>query len=210
MKKLLLLLAVTAFFSCKNENQVQETAVTPESVVSADTVTIENTGNELAFNRAKTVLKWSAYKTPEKVAVHGSFDSIRVNNTNTSLIPEEILEGADFTITTSSMTTGDISRDGKIIGLFFHNLSNPYITGKFGKFENQVVPITLNMNDVEVTKDFSYTFENRKIIITGVIDMVSDFKADTAFGYLHEACAALHMDKTWTDVSIEVISDFGN
>lgn len=210
MKKLLLLLAVTTMFSCKNENKTVETDVQSDSVQVENTTEEINEADELSFNPSKTALKWTAYKTPEKVAVHGSFDSITVNNTHRSVIAEEVLAGAEFSIATSSMTTGDISRDGKIIGLFFNNLTNNKITGKFGKFEDQVVPVTLKMNDVEVTKNFSYTFENKKIIITGVIDVISDFKADKAFGFLDEACAALHMNKTWTDVSIEVIADLGN
>ena len=163
--------------------------------------------NMLAYNPEKTDLKWSAYKTPEKVAVHGSFDSIVVKNTKESAISEEVLEGATFDIATSSMTTGDESRDAKIISLFFNNLDGKNIIGSFGKFENGVVPITMTMNHVEVIKNFQYTFENKKIIITGVIDVIDDFKANKGFEFLSEACAALHLNKSWTDVSIEIISD---
>lgn len=205
MKKLLLLLTVSALFSCKNENK------TVEIQNSTDTAGIEQTettdSDQLGFAADKTALKWTAFKTPEKVAVHGSFDSIVVNNTKESVIPEEILENADFTIYTSSMTTGDVSRDAKIIGLFFNNLEGQTITGSFGKFSDNTVPVTLKMNNVEAVKDFSYTFENKKIIITGVIDVIEDFKAQKGFDLLEEACAALHMNKSWTDVSIEVISD---
>lgn len=205
MKKLLLLLTVSALISCKNENK------TVEIQNSTDTAGIEQTettdSDQLGFAADKTALKWTAYKTPEKVAVHGSFDSIVVNNTKESVIPEEILENADFTIYTSSMTTGDVSRDAKIIGLFFNNLEGQTITGSFGKFSDNTVPVTLKMNNVEAVKDFSYTFENKKIIITGVIDVIEDFKAQKGFDLLEEACAALHMNKSWTDVSIEVISD---
>ncbi|MDO5654531.1 MAG: YceI family protein [Flavobacteriaceae bacterium] len=207
MKKLILLLCIASVMSCKNENKVTETQVVNESEITEEN---QSSSNELKFDASKTVLKWSAYKTPEKVAVHGSFDSIAVNNTQESPIAEEVLSGADFRIETSSMTTGDTSRDAKIIGLYFNNLSSPTITGKFGKFENQSVPVTINMNNVEINKNFSYTFENKKIIITGVVDMLEDFKSESAFNFLHEACAELHMNKTWTDVSIEIISDLGN
>lgn len=205
MKRLILLCSILALVSCKKEQKI-EADITTTDTVQIDSNSENNVAN-MVYNPAKTALKWSAYKTPEKVAVHGSFDSIVVKNTTESVIPEEVLHDATFEIATSSMTTGDISRDAKIIGLFFNNLNGETITGKFGEFKDQVVPVTLKMNDVEVTKDFSYTFENTKIIITGVIDVLEDFKATKGFDLLHEACAALHMNKTWSDVSIEVISD---
>lgn len=208
MKKLLLLLSVCAFISCTSENKNVEIQST--EIDSANTeVVMEDLAEDiyLAYNPEKTDLKWTAYKTPEKVGVQGSFDSIVVNNTNESEIPEEVLEGATFNITTSSMTTGDASRDAKILSLFFNNLEDKNIIGSFGKFENGVVPIKITMNNIEATKNFQYTFENRKVVITGVIDVIKDFKANRGFSLLEEACAALHLNKSWTDVSIEIISD---
>ncbi|MDG4950598.1 YceI family protein [Weeksellaceae bacterium KMM 9724] len=210
MKKLLLLLSVCAFMSCKNENQNVSTDTTTENNAQVESSFTEGDfdGEEmLAFNPEKTDLKWTAYKTPEKVAVHGSFDNIEVKDTKESNIPEEILEGASFDITTSSMTTGDVSRDAKILSLFFNNMDGANIIGSFGQFNNGVVPVKIVMNGVKVEKNFQYTFENKKIIITGVIDVIEDFKANRGFDLLHEACAELHLNKTWTDVSIEIISD---
>ncbi|MDG4946595.1 YceI family protein [Weeksellaceae bacterium KMM 9713] len=210
MKKLLLLLSVCAFMSCKNENQNVNTDTTTENNAQVESSFTEGDfdGEEmLAFNPEKTDLKWTAYKTPEKVAVHGSFDNIDVKDTKESNIPEEILEGASFDITTSSMTTGDVSRDAKILSLFFNNMDGANIIGSFGEFNNGVVPVKIVMNGVKVEKNFQYTFENKKIIITGVIDVIEDFKANRGFDLLHEACAELHLNKTWTDVSIEIISD---
>ena len=207
MKNILLLLSFLAIFSCKKETPVQNNAENNDTV---STVVNEIEGledNTLKFDASKTALKWTAYKQPEKIAVHGSFDSIVVQNTKESVIPEEILEGATFFITTSSMTTGDVSRDAKILSLFFNNLDSPNISGEFGKFEDQNVPVKIKMNNVEVTKNFKYTFENNKIVITGIVDVLSDFKAQKGFDFLHEACAELHLNKTWTDISIEIISD---
>lgn len=215
MKKLLLLFSVCAFVSCKNENKEvapEAETNTEETVQNAPESSIMDEGDfdgeeTLAFNPEQTDLKWTAYKTPEKVGVQGSFDKIEVKGTKESVIPEEVLEGASFDITTSSMTTGDESRDAKILSLFFNNLEGQNIIGSFGKFENGNVEVKITMNNVKAVKNFQYTFENKKIIITGVIDMIEDFKANKGFDLLHEACAELHLDKTWTDVSIEIISD---
>lgn len=211
MKKLLLLLSVCAFISCKNENQnVNADTSATEKNAQVDTEFNEGDfdGEELlAFNPEKTDLKWTAYKTPEKVAVHGSFDNIEVRDTKESQTPEDVLTGASFDITTSSMTTGDVSRDAKILSLFFNNMNGANIIGTFGEFNDGIVPIKIVMNGIETEKNFQYTFENKKIIITGVIDVIEDFKANRGFDLLHEACAELHLNKTWTDVSIEIISD---
>lgn len=204
MKKLLLLLALISFIHCKNDKKTVET----EGETTEDVSITEDQDNILKYNPEATALKWTAYKTPEKVAVHGSFDSIILRNSKESVIPEEILEGADFTIYTPSMATGDESRDAKVIGLYFNNLASKEITGSFGKFEDNIVPVTIKMNDQEVVKNFQYTFENKKIIITGVVDMIEDFKSNSAFDLIHEACYQLHQGKTWTDVSIEIITHF--
>lgn len=207
MKKLFLMLCVFVFMACENETK----NIIPESetkdAVETRSTEGEVSDNLLAFHSDRTVLRWTAYKNPEKIAVQGTFDSIVVRNTNESLIPEDVLEGATFNITTSSMTTGDLSRDSKILSLFFNNLDSRNIIGIFGKFEDGNVPVKITLNNIEVEKTFQYTFENKKIIITGVVDIIEDFRAQKGFDILHEACAALHLDKTWTDVSIEVISD---
>src|SRR5690554_3769504 len=167
MKNLILLMFVFAFMACKNENKniipEVEASETTETKSEVDTAT----DNLLAFDASRTVLRWTAYKNPEKIAVQGTFDSIVVRNTNESMIPEEVLEGATFNITTSSMTTGDPSRDAKILSLFFNNLDSRNIIGIFGKFEDGNVPVKITLNNIEAEKTFQYTFENKKIIITG-------------------------------------------
>lgn len=208
MKKIVLLLCVFTFIGCQNENKnAASESQTSDTNQTESTEVSTPSNNMLAYNPAKTILKWTAYKNPEKIGVQGTFDSIVVRNTNESVIPEDVLEGANFNITTSSMTTGDQSRDAKILSLFFNNLESRNIIGQFGEFNNGIVPVKITMNNIEATKEFQYTFENTKIIITGVIDIIDDFKAVKGFDILHDACAALHLNKTWTDVSIEIISD---
>lgn len=202
MKKLLLVLSVIAFTSCNNDKKVADTSAN-------DSENTEQTAEEatLKYKPSTTKLTWTAYKTPEKVGVEGTFENVEVTNTKESEIPEEVLEGATFNIKTSSASTGDESRDAKIVGLFFNNVVGQEITGTIGKFNDSKVPITIKMNDKEVTKDFNYTLENTKLVLTGKIDMLSDFETQKGFDLLHDACKQLHLEKTWTDVSIEVITE---
>ncbi|MDO5509901.1 MAG: YceI family protein [Weeksellaceae bacterium] len=208
MKKFLILcLCSASFLSCKNETRTAVTpATTQDTVTTAVTDTVAEYG-AYRFNTSATQIKWTAYKTEDKVGVPGRFTDFTLSGSKESTVKEEVLEGATFRINTQSMTTDDESRDAKIIGLFFNNLSTPTITGSFGKFENGVVPITLRMNDVEATKNFQYTFENRKVIITGMVDVLEDFSANSAYEILHAACRDLHQNKTWTEVTVEVITN---
>lgn len=200
MRKIIVFFGILALMACKSENKTEEAAtVEPTETTQEELV-------EYAFNPEKTLIKWTAFKTPEKIAVQCQFNEFEVNNTKTSIIPEDVLDGATFTIKTSSMSSGDSSRDAKIIGLFFNNLTTPDITGKFGDLNNKIAPVTLNMNGTEVIKEFSYTFENKTMIITGNIDIIKDFGANQAFEILSDACSQLHDGKTWSDVSIEVLT----
>lgn len=215
MKRIFLLFTVVALISCNKESKKAE-EFPEDSVIERKedgSVVVDNDDQNLLgdedyynYNHETTILKWTAYKTPNKIAVTGTFNDISVDNFNKSEIAEDVLDGATFSINTKSLDTDDPSRDAKIVGLYFMNLTNTEITGKFGDLKNGKVPITINMNGKEVQKEFSYTFENRKIIITGKIDMISDFVSNSAFDILHDACSQLHEDKTWTDVSIEIIT----
>ncbi len=203
------LLVVLSFFACtKKENA--KPAVEATRAAQAETQVDESAPEtkKFTFHPDKTKLRWTAFKTPEKVGVNGSFDSIAVTDFKSSDVLSDVLEGAKFLIKTSSMKTGDDSRDAKIKALFFGNMSSPDITGSFGKFENEHVPVTIKMNGNEVTKDFLYTYENNKVVITGSIDIIKDFAAQQSFDLLHDACNQLHQGKTWTDVSIEITSEF--
>lgn len=215
MKRILLLFTVVALISCNKENkkakESQESSVIEKKdngsvKVDNDDQNLMNDKDYFNYNHETTILKWTAYKTPKKIAVTGTFNDISVQNVNKSEIAEDVLDGATFSINTKSLDTDDPSRDAKIVGLYFMNLANSEIVGSFGDFNNGNVLVTLKMNGIEVQKEFSYTFENRKIIIVGKIDMISDFATNSAFNILHDACSQLHEDKTWTDVSIEIIT----
>lgn len=200
MKKVILFASVFALVACQNKKEVVEEVVveTPEAV--AEAVTYQ-------YNPETTKLTWTAYKTPEKVGVSGTFTEIEVSNTKESAVKEEVLEGASFKINGLSVSSGDESRDAKLADFFFQNLAAPEITGSIGKFGDKIVPITIVLNDVEIVKDFGFSFENNKLTLTGTIDILDDFKAKKSFDLLHDACKDLHLNKTWSDVSIEIITE---
>lgn len=192
MKKSILALALiaTVFASCKKEETKPVTEEVLEEVI-------------LEKVEYSNKLEWAAYKTPEKIGVNGTFNTIEVSGVKDSGIVDQDYTGATFKINTSSVNTKDAGRDDKLKAGFFGLLAGN-IHGKFVSFENGKAVVELTMNDVTVTKDFNYTVENNVLKMNGSIDIIEDFKGTKAFNSIHELCKELHMDKTWTDVTLNV------
>lgn len=153
----------------------------------------------------KKELIWTAYKTPNKIAVDGSFKSISLTNTKDDKSLEEALEGAKFYCDGTTVTSGDSSRDGTLTLFFFKRLASPDIYGSFGKFENNKVMITITLDKKTITKEFTYIFKKNTITIQGSVDLLKDFDSQRAFTSLHHACFDLHEGKTWTEVNLTAI-----
>lgn len=150
--------------------------------------------------------QFTAFKTPEKVGVNGTFEDISLDNVSNSDKLEEALTGATFTVNTESLNTNDATnvRDPKLKEFFFHNLAGGNITGKFNSFSNGKANVTITLNGVTKTFDFPSTQDENSINFSGTIDVVKDFNATKALDAVAEACKVLHQDKTWPDVNIKV------
>lgn len=201
MKKSFLALSVFALtlYSCGGD-----TSGGNKGIVHVD----ENNAESQSTQKAPTSefqksLTWTAFKTPAKVGVKGSFSDITLTNTKEGKTVEESLEGAKFSIDVTKVATGDASRDEKLKTFFFLSLAKPGITGSFGKFEQGKVLVNLTMNGKEVSKTFTYSVSGNELTLTGKIDIVSDFGAEASLKKLNEACFELHEGKTWSDVELE-------
>ncbi len=149
-------------------------------------------------------IEWTAFKTPQKVGVKGTFDQVSLTGLNTdatSLVDE--LKGAQFVIVTSSANTGDPARDNTLAMNFFSKMVGN-INGFFGDFKDGKVTVHLTANGITTEKEFTYEATENEVKLNGSVDIIEDFKANDAFNALHQACGALHEGKTWTDVSIAV------
>lgn len=183
MKNLLFaLLAAAVFTSCSSSSENKEGT----DMAEADEATAYN------FNLEKSKLTWTAFKTPEKVGVPGTFDDIT-------------LDGSSFVINTKSVNSGNPERDAKLRTFFFDNLSDSLITGSYGMASNGKIPVTLTMNGIQKTFDFDIAEADSATVVSGTIDIVSDFSGNAALEAIHEACKELHMGKTWSDVSLQVV-----
>ncbi|MFV0531226.1 MAG: YceI family protein [Flavobacteriales bacterium] len=167
----------------------------------------QNTVTEpFRFDSTKVKLTFTAYKLPgeKRTGVNGTFKTINVAGAKESDKAEEVLSDTTFSIPTASLFTKDEDRDKKLIEFFFNKLVNTAdITGSFGKFEGGQVPVTLKLNDKEVTKNFQYQILDRKLTLSGKIDIVEDFTASEALNSVNEACKDLHEGKTWSDVDLK-------
>jgi len=157
-----------------------------------------------------TTVKWTAYKTTEKVPVGGKFKLLKFDNKAGST-PEETLNNLSFSIPVSSVFTNDPSntRDAKIINFFFGAmLETEILTGKIKYVNNAyVASITMNGETNDLPLDVTITDE-RRIKLTGTMNL-KDWKALDALASLNKVCYDLHkgadgVSKTWEDVAIEV------
>ncbi|MCF8714771.1 YceI family protein [Joostella atrarenae] len=155
--------------------------------------------------KLRNSLQFTAFKTPEKVGVKGTFTEINLTNIQEDENAiKDILTGANFEINTSSISTKDAGRDIKLKEFFFDNLASQKITGTFKSFNGNEAIVTIKMNDVEKDIPFELNATENDVLLSGSIDMIEDFSANEAFKAIHEACKVLHQDKTWTDVNIDV------
>ena len=196
MKKIALIALAFSIFavSCKKEEKVE----TPVEETPVET--------GLKIVNDSTKVSWTAYKTTEKVAVGGSFTEIELKDTKSGATPQEVLEGARFSIPVSSVFTNNPERDGKLKEFFFMVMKDPEFLGGEIHFKegNTVLALTINgiTKDVPVTA----TFENNKFTVNGTLNL-EDFGAQDAVASLNKACFDLHkgadgVSKTWSEVAI--------
>lgn len=197
MKKISLLilgLAFVTFTSCKKEEKTETPTETKEEVKG---LTIVNDS---------TKVKWTGFKTTEKVAVNGSFKQIELKNVKTGSTPEEILEGVAFSIPVSSLFTDNEERDGKLKTIFFGAMKNTELLSGILNFRDNQLFMTLSMNDVTKEIPLEYTFENNLLRMKTTLNL-NDFGGSTALAAINKACFDLHkgkdgVSKTWETVDI--------
>lgn len=192
MKKSIVAFALiaTVFASCKKE-ETKKAEEAPLEEVMLETVEYANK------------LEWTAFKTPDKIGVKGTFNDITVTGVKDSGSADQDYKGATFKINSSTVNTTDAGRDEKLKTAFFSVLTGD-ITGKFVDFKDGKATVELTLNGVTKTKDFSYTVENDVLKIKGAVDIIADFEGTKAFNSIHELCKELHLGKTWTDVEINI------
>lgn len=181
--------------SCKKDEKT-ETVTEPIPEVSG-----------LKIIADSTKVNWTAFKTTEKVAVGGSFRTIELKDTKTGETPEEVLEGAAFSIPVSSLFTDNADRDSKLLKFFFGTLKNTELLSGTLNFREGKCYMTLTMNDVTKQIVTEYVYENNLFTLTSTLNLV-EFGGEKAVNAINEACLDLHkgkdgVSKTWNLVDIK-------
>lgn len=173
---------------------------------STEENTTTSTSTEVS-NDYKITFQWTAFKTPARVGVNGTFDKIDVisYNQDTETVEGKISNAA-IKLQGTTVNTDDPGRDNTLRMFFFENLGNDgIITAEFGELKNGKAPVTLILGESEsISKTFDYEVDGSEIKIGGKIDLIEDFKAQKAYDALHEECNSLHEGVTGTDVEINV------
>lgn len=201
MKKIFIIL--TAFSitlaSCGEEKKGDET--TDNENKEAGYTIKENTA----------IIKWTAFKTTEKLPVGGEFTEVKLSDIPTSEKAHLAVDGLSFSIPVSSLYTNNDSRDSKLKELFFGVMeSTEMISGTFKNLEGDETKghglVDLKMNNVSCDLPFDYTIENNEFKLISNLNILS-WKAQAALDSLNKACYDLHkgadgISKTWEDVDI--------
>ncbi len=210
MKKLILIVLIPCcLFSCSNgKTSTNETLPTISKKVEEK--------KEHEYNLGEVMVKWTAFKHASKAQVGGKFnsDSIEITGFNASTNLYEAVTGTSFKIPTSTTSTGDKSRDYKIITSFFNTMVNTqFITGTISSInKNGNGILLLKMNDQEVEKEFSWELdENTFEFYLKTSINVFDWGAQAALNALNEVCLEQHtgpdgVNKLWPDVDITVFA----
>ena len=210
MKKLFsIALILCLSYSCSSE---QETSKEPTSVVPKE-VKIEDVHD---FTLGEVMVKWTAFKHASKAQVGGKFDSDSIETFGfkggTNLI--DAVVGTSFKIPTSTTSTGDQTRDYKIVTSFFNTMANTkHITGTISSIDkNGTGNVLLKMNELEIEKNFNWKLDQKtfEFYLKTSIN-VFDWGAQAALNALNEVCLEQHtgpdgVNKLWPDVDITVIA----
>ena len=210
MKKILpIVLMLCLIYSCSSEPE------TPSD--SNHSITKEIIKEDIHdYTLGEVMVKWTAFKHASKAQVGGKFnsDSIETSGFNggTNLI--DAIVGTSFKIPTSTTSTGDKTRDYKIVTSFFNTMANTkYITGTISNMDkNGTGNVLLKMNELEIEKNFNWELDknNFEFYLKTSIN-VFDWGAQAALDALNEVCLEQHtgpdgVNKLWPDVDITVIA----
>ncbi len=169
------------------------------------------------FDATGTHVKWTAFKTSEKLAVGGAFDKVTFKtrkNSGSALM--DVINGAKFTIQVNSVNTANPARDATLKAAFFNKISKKEITGevkKIGAVPRGRMEVELQLNGVTKMVPFDYSVaEDGTFESTAKID-VMDFNLKAQHESLNQACKGLHIgkdgvSKTWTEVDLQLVSVF--
>jgi len=207
MKKLFIIIQIFFFISCS-------APVKSESVNEPEEKQLSEK-QEYIYTLGEVLIKWTAFKHTAKAQVGGAFKSAVVKGFTESNNLNTAVSGVTFEIPVNSTSTNDTVRDYKIVNSFFKTMVNTdNITGKIISLDNNGTGLlTINMNNVEVQKSFTWEMDQttKEIYIKTAIDVLN-WGAQSSLDALNEVCLEQHTGPDgknilWPNVDITIIVD---
>ncbi|EQC43893.1 YceI family protein [Bacteriovorax sp. Seq25_V] len=158
----------------------------------------------LNFDASAAKIQWTAFKTPAKAGVKGSFDKITITPVKNKTAFDTLLKGSKFSVDTASVNTANPGRDAKLKEFFFMGTK---IDGVVTGVSKKMITTEMTINGQKRTVPLAYTLDGTKLNAKGTID-VFDFSMSKHLTSINNACKALHEGKTWNDVNIELEVNF--
>ncbi|AXO79835.1 hypothetical protein DZC78_05345 [Olleya aquimaris] len=203
MKKITqLVLAFTLILavSCKDEAKTND--------AEKETTKTDVKTEKFVVKPEATTVKFTAYKTTEKVPVGGQFNVLKFDQ-KTGSTPQEALNDLSFSIPITGLFTDNEARDLKLKTSFFGEMLNPeFIKGTIKYVNNKyVASITMNNVTKDLPLDVKIT-DKRRVAMTATMQL-KDWDALGALSALNKVCFDLHkgadgISKTWEEVAINV------
>jgi len=164
--------------------------------------------NAAVIDASKAIVKWTAFKTPEKVAVSGSFNDVKFKfgKPNKNQTVESQLDGATAVIDINKIELNDEGKNETVKTHFFGSFAKKdaiKVTFKEvyeGKDKGTILA-NVRMNGKTAKVPMQYEVTQDKITAKGIIDM-SEFALESARANLQKACYELHEGFTWSQVEI--------
>ena len=161
-----------------------------------------------SIDTEKAEVKWTAFKTPAKVAVSGGFDDVKFKfgTPNKAQSLESQLNNATATIDIMKVNLGDPQKNENVTTHFFGNFAKKepikvtfkdVIEGK----DKGTILANVRMNGKSQKVPMQYEVANKKLIAKGVLDL-SEFGLENARASLQKAVGELHENLTWSQVEI--------
>ena len=154
-------------------------------------------------------VNWTGYKTTSKIPVKGQFKTVEVDNSKEAATAMEALNGTTFSMPVSSLFSDDEERDGKLKELFFGVMdATMALTGSLNLGAEGKGTVNLKMNNVSKEIPITYVVSGQLVELSGTLDIIDDFGAQTALESISKACFELHkgpdlVSKTWSEVGID-------
>ena len=168
---------------------------------------IKKEAPKFSLEQNDVTVKWTGYKTTDKIAVNGQFREINITNINEGENALETLNGAEFSIPVSSLFTDEHVRDSKLKQLFFGVMDNTLsLNGKLNLLDNGSGTIDLLMNGIQQKISVTYTISGELVELQGIMNL-DNWNGNAALASLTEACFELHkgpdgISKTWNEVAV--------